>query len=741
MTVSILKRHDPFMRLVRWLLAVAACVAGFGPAAAGVDYARQGHWQGALGLPVDGSDDGYGDTVRLIVNGDVVYASGTAYTWLSGKQYAIDFSDPVHPVVTDSLSLYFADVAMSGDYLYVASGYQGLNIVSLADPRHPRLVSHLDLDVRAHYVRVHNGLAYVGSDVDESALVVDVSDPEQPLLLGPFEQGWGIRILEFRGNVAYMTGKDDKLRIVDLSDPLRAVPIGEIGRPEFVHDMKVVGDLGVLVTNDAVYLLGLEDAARPERLASIKWPAHGWEQKIHVADGMLFVSHFHGSVGWDITQPDQPVEIGEIPVLDGYRGLAVGDDRVYMASCQSAAPVTISSLDLATRDLVRPAEMTRIPSVGWKFDLAGDLLVTTEGSVLRVIDVGDPNAAVERGSLDSGGSHWTLADVDGTLAAALSYVEIRIVDISDPAAPRARGRIPVDDVREDGVALRGNLAFVVTYAWPGPNELAIHDLSDPDQPVRIGTLALPHANEEVLVSGNLVICRVPGAITICDVSDPADPRLVSVTLCSAVGMGLSGNDLYLGRWQGGFEVYDISDPSQPQRRGLFRTLGLTTRFAFDGDILYAGDYLHGCQVIDMSDVTHPAWVGSLLNPVVEYMQVRGDWVHFGSHAAPRHVAAAPSGAPAPRDPRAPLAATVHPNPFNPVAVVGFELDARGPVLVTVHDIAGRRLATVVDAVLEPGHHAVRWDGAADGGKAAAGTYFFTVSAGGVRQSVKAVLLK
>lgn len=741
MAVSILQRHDPFNRLIIWTFAVATCVAGFGTAVAGVDYSRQGHWQGALGLPVDGYDDGYGDTVRLIVNGDVVYVSGMANTHHSWKQYAIDCSDPVRPVVTDSLSLFFADVAKSGSYLYVASGYFGLNIVSLADPRHPRLVSHLDLDVRGFYIRVHDNLAYIGSEEDESALVVDVSDPEQPVLLGQFEQPWGIRILEFHGDVAYMTGKDDRLRIVDLSDPLRAVPIGEIGRPEFVHDMKVVGDLGVLVTNDTVFLLGLADPEHPQRLASIKWPAHGYEQKIHLADGMLFVSHIWGAIGWDITQPDQPVEIGEIPVLDGYRGLAVGADRVHLASCQSAMPLTISSMDLATRDLVRPAEMIPIPSVGWKFDLAGDLLVTTEGSALRAIDVTDPEAAVERGSVDLGGSSWWLGDVDGSLAAALSYAEIRIVDIGDPAAPRVRGRIPVDDVREDGVALSGNLAFVVNQSWPEPGELAIHDLSDPDLPVRIGTLALPHGNEEVLVAGDLVICRTMGAFTICDVSDPADPRLASVTFCSALGIGLNGNDLYVGRLQGGFEIYDISDPTQPQRRGFFRTLGLTTRFAFDGDIVYASDYLHGCQIVDMSDISRPVWVGSLLNPVVYYMQVHGDWVHFGSHAAPRHVAAAPSGVPAPHDTGAPLAATVHPNPFNPVAVVGFEIGARGPARVTVHDVAGRRLATVVDAVLEPGHHAVRWDGAVGGGKAAAGTYFFCVSAGGVRQSVKAVLLK
>lgn len=707
-------------------------------AAAGVDYGQQCHWQGALGLPFEGYDS---DTVRLIANGDVIYVSGTAYTRYSGTQYAIDCSDPAHPVVTDSLSLYHADVAKSGDFLYVASGYYGMNIVSLADPRHPRLVSHLDLDVRAHYIRVHDGLVYVGSDEDESALVVDVSNPERPQLLGPFVQGWGIRILEFRGNVAYMSGRDEKLRIVDLSDPLRAVTIGYVGRTEFVHDLKVVGNLGVLVTNDAITLLGLDNPADPQRLASIKWPAHAWEQKIHIAGGMLWVSHFWGAMGWDITRPDQPVEIGEIPVLDGFRGLGVDVNRVFMASCQYAAPMTISSMDLATRDLVRPDEMTRIPSVGRKFGLAGDLLVTTEGSVLRVVDVGDPTAAVERGSLDLGGWQWVVTDVEGPLAAALSSGEIRIVDIGDPAAPRARGGIVVEDVGTDAVALRGNLAFVATDVWQGPNELAVHDLSDPDLPVRIGTLALPHASEEVLVAGDLVVCRANGAITICDVSDPANPRLASTTPCVAAGMGLSGNNLYVGRWQGGFDIYDISDPSLLQRRGFYRTLGLTTRFAIDGDIAYVSDYLHGCQVIDMSDITHPVWVGSLLNPVVDDMQVHGDWIFFGGQAAPRQVAPV---APVPGElvPEATLAATAHPNPFNPEVAVTFALSEGGPARVCVHDVAGRRLATIWDASLDAGCHEVRWNGETDGGRSApAGVYVFAIEGAGGRQLVKAALVK
>lgn len=740
-------------RLLPAMIALASWVSGAGTAGAGIDYSRQGHWRSALPLPIALYDF---DTIRIIENGDVIYVSGTASSSMSDRLYAIDFSDPVHPVVTDSLSSYFADVVRDGNLLYVASGMQGLNIVSLADPRHPRVLSHIDLVMWAHYARVHDGMVYVSTYNDDSVHVVDASNPAHPALLGVIEQPWGIRFLEFAGDTAYMAAKDE-LRIVDLSDPLRPVAIGVIDQPGWLHDFAVTGNLGIVVRDDAVHLLDLENPAHPMRLASIKWPAQAYEQEVHVADGLLFVSNYFGAMGWDISRPDQPVELGEIRIPDGFRGLGLGIGRVHMALGVTSLPLIVATMDLSSRDLVRGEEMVPITTASPSFGITDDLLVSVLGTELIVTDIRDPRATVTTGRVDIG--PWSsivfgnqLLDVEGSLAAIHSYGTVergfRIVDFSDPHAPAVRGLIPLDPGTNGVIGLRGDLAVTVSIVppWSGDpeplsHELAVFDLTNPDVPTRVGALAIPAGSEQLLVEGDLAICIAYNGVNIYDIADPAEPRLASLIAGGAMGMGLNGHDLYLGLVQGGFRVFDLSDPALPRPTWQFRTIGMTDRFAFDGNIVYANDYLSGCQVIDMSDPGDPMWVGSLLNPIVDGMQVHGDWVHFGSHAAPRHVAAAPSGAPSPREAAAPLAATVHPNPFNPAAVVGFELGAHGPVRVTVHDVAGRCLATVVDAVLEAGHHAVRWDGSVAGGKAAAGTYFFCVSAGGVRQSVKAVLLK
>ncbi|MEZ4388852.1 MAG: PQQ-dependent sugar dehydrogenase [Candidatus Krumholzibacteriia bacterium] len=70
----------------------------------------------------------------------------------------------------------------------------------------------------------------------------------------------------------------------------------------------------------------------------------------------------------------------------------------------------------------------------------------------------------------------------------------------------------------------------------------------------------------------------------------------------------------------------------------------------------------------------------------------------------------------------------HPNPFNPQTELVFELRAAGPISLTVHDLAGRRLATAAGGVYGAGEHRVTWDGRdARGGALASGVYLVRLS--------------
>jgi hypothetical protein len=83
-----------------------------------------------------------------------------------------------------------------------------------------------------------------------------------------------------------------------------------------------------------------------------------------------------------------------------------------------------------------------------------------------------------------------------------------------------------------------------------------------------------------------------------------------------------------------------------------------------------------------------------------------------------------------------------PNPFNPVTTVRFELAMAGAVTVTVHDVAGRRVRTLVSGTYASGPHGAPWNGRDDRGEpVSSGVYFCRLEAGGVVATRKMVLLK
>jgi hypothetical protein len=82
----------------------------------------------------------------------------------------------------------------------------------------------------------------------------------------------------------------------------------------------------------------------------------------------------------------------------------------------------------------------------------------------------------------------------------------------------------------------------------------------------------------------------------------------------------------------------------------------------------------------------------------------------------------------------------YPNPLRGAATVGFELAEPGWVRLSVHDVAGRRLTTLVEGSLDSGLHEARWTGADDAGSAVApGIYFIRLETPKQRMSAKIVV--
>jgi hypothetical protein len=89
-----------------------------------------------------------------------------------------------------------------------------------------------------------------------------------------------------------------------------------------------------------------------------------------------------------------------------------------------------------------------------------------------------------------------------------------------------------------------------------------------------------------------------------------------------------------------------------------------------------------------------------------------------------------------------LSVSVSPNPFNPTTTISFSVSQTSQVTVTVYDITGRRVTTLVDRAMSAGLQQVVWNGRdATGGPVGSGMYFYRVTAGGETAVGKLLLLK
>ncbi|HSG29094.1 MAG TPA: alpha-amylase family glycosyl hydrolase [Candidatus Krumholzibacterium sp.] len=100
-----------------------------------------------------------------------------------------------------------------------------------------------------------------------------------------------------------------------------------------------------------------------------------------------------------------------------------------------------------------------------------------------------------------------------------------------------------------------------------------------------------------------------------------------------------------------------------------------------------------------------------------------------------------TGEPVP-DARSGRIESISPNPFNPSTTIRFRTTREGRVRLTIFDVSGRSVRTLVDRTLTEGVHEVRWDGRNDEGRtAASGVYFLRMEAGGDSDSRRLVLLR
>jgi flagellar hook assembly protein FlgD len=84
----------------------------------------------------------------------------------------------------------------------------------------------------------------------------------------------------------------------------------------------------------------------------------------------------------------------------------------------------------------------------------------------------------------------------------------------------------------------------------------------------------------------------------------------------------------------------------------------------------------------------------------------------------------------------------YPNPFNPSTIIEFSIPKTSGVELSIYNVLGQRIATLINGEVTQGVHKVTWNGLTDNGIAvSSGIYFYRLKSGEFSMFKKMILLK
>ena len=193
-------------------------------------------------------------------------------------------------------------------------------------------------------VQLSGGVLYVC----ESSLGLGMFDasPHSNLgSLGSFPTTGSAVRLQVIGTLAYVT-TDDRLQIVDVSDPAQPSLVGELTFPDLPEDVEVLGDVAYVSAQAGNgFLLHLVDVSNPAAPAVLSdFPtADIFPRALRAFGTHVYVAELHRVEVVDVANPRAPIAVGTIstgisPVIDLSGGKLSSRTRADFGSSTSPRP-------------------------------------------------------------------------------------------------------------------------------------------------------------------------------------------------------------------------------------------------------------------------------------------------------------------------------------------------------------------------------------------------------------------
>ncbi len=439
--------------------------------------------------------------------------------------------------------------------------------------------------------------------------------------------------IELHENYAYMFGKDDMLRVIDITSPINPRIVGELPLNCEVYNIRIRGNYIFAAAGElGLAIIDISDPEQPEVLTL--YDTDGITGAVDIQDDYVFIAEKQTQPSMpsfqvlDITDILNPYAIGAITdQIISACDLIVEGDIAYLAD-QTAGFTTIKLTNLS-----QPEVLAQISSSSSPHNLHFNdpyVFMDKDNEWLQVYDVTDPASPQLAGDFLP---EKPIMDFDLTgsqLFTAGAFEGISILDIYD-----VDYIFQLTEIDRRGAITSSFMVDDVLYVGESQQGLMVHDLSDQGNPNQIGFSFTPYQHSFTELNENSIFLLQDdqiGEIYLPDPTTPLDPMYYYFQQNYSDAC-INLPYLFLTKPEGGLDIYLRHNFVALQYLRSYEWTSQTGNVEIENGRAYIAQYPNIC-IFDISDPTDSVLLGSY-EPAnqVQKLWVKDSYVYSSGHDA------------------------------------------------------------------------------------------------------------
>ncbi|MEO0004862.1 MAG: T9SS type A sorting domain-containing protein [candidate division WOR-3 bacterium] len=430
---------------------------------------------------------------------------------------------------------------------------------------------------------------------------IDVSNPTHPFILTDRLRTVGdVLNLYYNSDTLYIASYRNGFEVWDVTDPSAPNRLARFNIPGAVLDIAVRDSLAYLTCGDSgLRIFDLADLSHPREISHCLLPHAA--RFITLDWPYCYISGEFTMSIIDVGQPTNP---------HGVAACSTNYDPVRVRVLDSIAYL-LCEHEMFLIDVSEPAHPVVVgyyqdPGIDDIYDLwVRDTLayIASDDGVI-VLNVTNPSNPHQIGICS------TMASSIITMAGNHAFVagnDFYVVDVTDPRNPVLIGTAPIPAGLTDDVFVSGNYAYIADCC----DGLRIIDISNPTYPVEVGECSTRIWAQAVHVLGDYAYIADGRGLTIVNVTDPANPFIVgyceSLGMAHSLGLFVCDSIAYLA--DHGLWIINVTDPSNPTVIARYVSSPPSRDVCVNGNYAYLAADIDGLIIINISDPTHPVETG------------------------------------------------------------------------------------------------------------------------------------